>query len=277
MFLLVERGPGPEQGMPPVQSQRKASTEIDRRRKANVVRFIEPPAAVQTQARTGVCAPAGARPARAERGSAGSRAGRQAGHLLSSGSEQRARRAGHGPQRGSRAGRASRGRAGRTALRAGQPGRTRGSAAGGGGGGGRPAVKLSVSKIQTQRHQIRLNPSPNESKSRTRSAVGRFKPQFELPNGFQMGRAYSRIERLDETNPSSPRSLNSDIIKTSKCPLNGGPREEEEEKRRRKGGKKLLLDHRLASKQGQSSPRPPSNAGSPPGLQVTPDFRPAYK
>ncbi|KAL0925713.1 hypothetical protein M5K25_004080 [Dendrobium thyrsiflorum] len=64
-------------------------------------------------------------------------------------------------------------------------------------------VKLSVSKIQTQRHQIRLNPSPNESKSRTRSAVGRFKPQFELPNGFQMGRAYSRIERLDKTNPTS--------------------------------------------------------------------------
>ncbi|KAL0915473.1 hypothetical protein M5K25_015893 [Dendrobium thyrsiflorum] len=35
-----------------------------------------------------------------------------------------------------------------------------------------------------------------------------------------MGRAYSRIERLDETNPTSPRSLNSDIIKTSKCPSN---------------------------------------------------------
>ncbi|KAL0914991.1 hypothetical protein M5K25_015386 [Dendrobium thyrsiflorum] len=103
-------------------------------------------------------------------------------------------------------------------------------------------IKLSVSKIQTQRHQIRLNPSPNESKSRTRSAIGRFKPQFELPNGFQMGRAYSRIERLDETNPSSPRSLNSDIIKTSKWGLRG--EEEGEGKRRRKGGKKLLLDHR---------------------------------
>ncbi|KAL0916758.1 hypothetical protein M5K25_014294 [Dendrobium thyrsiflorum] len=126
-------------------------------------------------------------------------------------------------------------------------------------------VKLSVSKIQTQRHQIRLNPSPNESKSRTRSAVGRFKPQFELPNGFQMGRAYSRIERLDETNPTSPRSLNSDIIKTSKCPSNepsflqeGGPKtrgEEEEEKRRRKGGKKLLLGHRRIFKVKPSTPR----------------------
>ncbi|KAL0923702.1 hypothetical protein M5K25_007769 [Dendrobium thyrsiflorum] len=49
-------------------------------------------------------------------------------------------------------------------------------------------IKLSVSKIQTQQHQIRLNPSPNESKSRTRSAVGRFKPQFELPNGTQVRR-----------------------------------------------------------------------------------------
>ncbi|KAL0904593.1 hypothetical protein M5K25_026721 [Dendrobium thyrsiflorum] len=34
MFLLVERGPGSEQGMPPVQSQGKASTEIKGRRKA---------------------------------------------------------------------------------------------------------------------------------------------------------------------------------------------------------------------------------------------------
>ncbi|KAL0927305.1 hypothetical protein M5K25_001467 [Dendrobium thyrsiflorum] len=55
---------------------------------------------------------------------------------------------------------------------------------------------------------------------RKANAVGRFNPQFELPNGFQVGRAYSRIERLDETNPTSPRSLNSDIIKTSKCPSN---------------------------------------------------------
>ncbi|KAL0917380.1 hypothetical protein M5K25_012434 [Dendrobium thyrsiflorum] len=82
-------------------------------------------------------------------------------------------------------------------------------------------IESSGLPIRTQRHQIGLNPSPGEPKSKTRSAIGRFEPQFELPNGFQMKRAYSRIERLDETNPTSPRSLNSDIIKTSKYPLNG--------------------------------------------------------
>ncbi|KAL0927120.1 hypothetical protein M5K25_001279 [Dendrobium thyrsiflorum] len=40
MFLLVERGPGSEQGMPPVQSQGKASTEIKGRIKAKVVDLI---------------------------------------------------------------------------------------------------------------------------------------------------------------------------------------------------------------------------------------------
>ncbi|KAL0919513.1 hypothetical protein M5K25_011611 [Dendrobium thyrsiflorum] len=74
-------------------------------------------------------------------------------------------------------------------------------------------VKLSVSKIQTQRHQIRLNPSPNESKSRTRSAVGRFKPQFELPNGFQMGpkargeEEEEKKEMREETTPRPPPDL----------------------------------------------------------------------
>ncbi|KAL0916925.1 hypothetical protein M5K25_014479 [Dendrobium thyrsiflorum] len=60
--------------------------------------------------------------------------------------------------------------------------------------------------------------------------------------------------------------------------LKGGPskkkekgREEEEEKRTRKGGKKLLLDHR------RTFPWPPSKAGFPPGLQVTPDFPMASK
>ncbi|KAL0917636.1 hypothetical protein M5K25_012712 [Dendrobium thyrsiflorum] len=57
-------------------------------------------------------------------------------------------------------------------------------------------VKLSGSELRTQRHQNRLNPSPNESRSRTRSTVGRFKTQF------------GRIERLDETSPTSPRSQN---------------------------------------------------------------------
>ncbi|PKU86126.1 hypothetical protein MA16_Dca001957 [Dendrobium catenatum] len=35
------------------------------------------------------------------------------------------------------------------------------------------------------------------------------------------GPSYTQIERLDETNPTSPRSLNSVITKTFKCPSNG--------------------------------------------------------
>ncbi|KAL0912831.1 hypothetical protein M5K25_016240 [Dendrobium thyrsiflorum] len=169
----------------------------------------------------------------------------------------------------------------------------RGSSAGGSGGGGRPAVKLSVSKIQTQRHQIRLNPSPNESKSRTRSAISRFKPQFELPNGFQMGRAYNRIERLDETNPTSPRSLNSDIIKTSKYPSN------EKKNKRREEGKEgrnsssttagfssdagILSEFQITpefcptSKRGQNSARLLSDSRILSNSQVTPEFSPTPK
>ncbi|KAL0904803.1 hypothetical protein M5K25_026956 [Dendrobium thyrsiflorum] len=127
-------------------------------------------------------------------------------------------------------------------------------------------VELNVSERQTQRHQIRLNPSPNESKSRTRSAVGRFKPQFELPNGFQTEHAYRRIERLDETNPTSPRSLNSDIIKTSKCPSNGAQAREGGEEEEKKRWKRHLLDHRR-SFVGPSPGPPPLAAGLPPGLQ----------
>ncbi|KAL0910018.1 hypothetical protein M5K25_020941 [Dendrobium thyrsiflorum] len=176
IFLLIERGTGPEQGMLPVQSQRKASTEIKGRRKAKVVKLT---------------------------------------------------------------------------------------------------VKLSVSKIQTQRHQIRLNPSPNESKSRIRSAVGRFKPQFELPNGFQMGHAYSQIERLDETNPTCPRSLNSDIIKISKCPSNEGTqvrRRKREEKKKKK---------REEGKEGRNSSSTTvgfrSDAGILSKFQITPEFCPTSK
>ncbi|KAL0921526.1 hypothetical protein M5K25_008606 [Dendrobium thyrsiflorum] len=149
-------------------------------------------------------------------------------------------------------------------------------------------AELNVSERRTQRHKIRLNPSPNKSKSRTRSAVGRFKPQFELPNGFQTGRAYSRIERLNETNPTSLRSLKSDIIKTSKCPSNGtGARREEGNKRGREErnpssttaevppGLQVTPDFPPASKSRRISTRPPSDAGLPPGLQVTPDLPPA--
>ncbi|KAL0923481.1 hypothetical protein M5K25_007540 [Dendrobium thyrsiflorum] len=56
-------------------------------------------------------------------------------------------------------------------------------------------VKLSGSELRTQRHQNRLNPSPNESMSRIRSA-------------------------LDETNPTSPRTQNSDISKSENYPSN---------------------------------------------------------
>ncbi|KAL0909355.1 hypothetical protein M5K25_020214 [Dendrobium thyrsiflorum] len=152
-------------------------------------------------------------------------------------------------------------------------------------------VKLNVSERRTQRHQIQLNPSPNESKSRTRSAVGRFKPQFELPNGFQTGRSYNRIERLDEKNPTSPRSLNYDISKSKNYPSNGGPgaRREEGNKRGREGrdsssttarvppGLQVTPDFPPASKRRRSFPWPPSDAGLPPGLQATPEFRPASK
>ncbi|KAL0923775.1 hypothetical protein M5K25_007848 [Dendrobium thyrsiflorum] len=79
-------------------------------------------------------------------------------------------------------------------------------------------LELNVSEIQTQRHQIQLNPSPNESKSRTRSTGRTFKPQFGLPNGLQTGQSYSLIERLDETNPTSPRTQNSDTSKSENYP-----------------------------------------------------------
>ncbi|KAL0908231.1 hypothetical protein M5K25_022713 [Dendrobium thyrsiflorum] len=157
-------------------------------------------------------------------------------------------------------------------------------------------VKLNVSKIQTQRHQIRLNPSPNESKSRTQSTVGRFKPQFELQNGFQMGRAYSRIERLDETNPTSPRSLIYDIIKTSKYPSNepsfslkGDPREERRRRREEKKERREETPPRpppdfqvtqelcLNSKRGQNSARLPNDARILSNSEVTPEFNPTPK
>ncbi|PKU67773.1 hypothetical protein MA16_Dca016942 [Dendrobium catenatum] len=35
------------------------------------------------------------------------------------------------------------------------------------------------------------------------------------------GTCFSQNLRLDETNPTSPRSLNSDITKSFKCPSNG--------------------------------------------------------
>ncbi|KAL0914923.1 hypothetical protein M5K25_015313 [Dendrobium thyrsiflorum] len=57
-------------------------------------------------------------------------------------------------------------------------------------------VELNVSEIRIQQNQNRLNLSPNESKSRTRSV------------------------RLDETNPTSIRTLNSDITKSVKCLIN---------------------------------------------------------
>ncbi|KAL0903611.1 hypothetical protein M5K25_028002 [Dendrobium thyrsiflorum] len=81
-------------------------------------------------------------------------------------------------------------------------------------------VKLSGSELRTQRHQNRLNPSPNESRSRPRSAVRMFKTQFGLPNGLQILQSYSRIERLDETNPTSPRSQKSDICRSRNCSSN---------------------------------------------------------
>ncbi|KAL0908285.1 hypothetical protein M5K25_022773 [Dendrobium thyrsiflorum] len=55
-------------------------------------------------------------------------------------------------------------------------------------------------------------------KSRTRSTGRTFKPQFGLPNGLQTGQSYSRIERLDETNPTSPRTQNSDTSKSENYP-----------------------------------------------------------
>ncbi|KAL0911533.1 hypothetical protein M5K25_019681 [Dendrobium thyrsiflorum] len=70
------------------------------------------------------------------------------------------------------------------------------------------SANLYGSELQTQRYQDQLNPSPNESKSRTRSAVVRFKMQF------------GRIERLDETSPTSPRSQKSDISKSENRPSN---------------------------------------------------------
>ncbi|KAL0905395.1 hypothetical protein M5K25_023812 [Dendrobium thyrsiflorum] len=75
-------------------------------------------------------------------------------------------------------------------------------------------VKLSGSELRTQRRQNRPNPSPNESRSSPRSADRRFKTQFGLPNGLQIIQSYSRIERLDETNPTSLRSRKSDICRS---------------------------------------------------------------
>ncbi|KAL0921974.1 hypothetical protein M5K25_005930 [Dendrobium thyrsiflorum] len=156
-------------------------------------------------------------------------------------------------------------------------------------------VKLSISKIQNQRHQIRLNPSPNESKSRTRSAVGRFKPQFELPNGFQMGRAYSRIERdlisavhsnHSEITPDlsliyeschSQKSINRALISPREGPKGRRRRREEKKERREETPPRPPPDLCPASKRRRSSARPPSDAGLPHGLQVRPDLCSASK
>ncbi|KAL0921134.1 hypothetical protein M5K25_008176 [Dendrobium thyrsiflorum] len=114
-----------------------------------------------------------------------------------------------------------------------------------------------------------------------------------------MGGAYSRIERLDETNPTSPRSLNSDIIKTSKCPSNNlisavhsnhseitpdlsliyepchsqksinkaliSPRRGTQDKRRRRRREEKK------ERREETPPRPP------PDFQVTPEFCPTAK
>ncbi|KAL0902880.1 hypothetical protein M5K25_028442 [Dendrobium thyrsiflorum] len=100
-------------------------------------------------------------------------------------------------------------------------------------------VKLSVSELRTQRHQNRLNPSPDESKSMTRSAVG------------------SRIERLDETNPTSPRTQKSDISKSENRPSNRPQSrdsisttqslKESRERSKTTLAPLLLLDHRWSS------------------------------
>ncbi|KAL0906510.1 hypothetical protein M5K25_025008 [Dendrobium thyrsiflorum] len=204
---LYSRGPGPEQGMPPVQGQGKASTEIEGGRKANKL-----------------------------------------------------------------------------------------------------AVKLSVSKIQTQRHQIRLNPSPNESKSRTQSAVGRDLISAVHSNHSKITHDLSFIYELCHSQKSINRALIS---------LKRGGRARKKKKRREEGkegrntsstsarppsnagsppglqvtpdfppasndaglppGLQVTPEFRPASKRGQSSPRPPSNAGSPPGLQAKPEFPPASK
>ncbi|KAL0911459.1 hypothetical protein M5K25_019602 [Dendrobium thyrsiflorum] len=83
-----------------------------------------------------------------------------------------------------------------------------------------------------------------------------------------------RIERLDETNPTSLRTQNSDISKSENYPSNEpsfflkrDPRQEEkkrreEEKRRRR----LLHDHR------RSSAGPPPDVGVLPDCHQTPEF-----
>ncbi|KAL0925918.1 hypothetical protein M5K25_004294 [Dendrobium thyrsiflorum] len=94
------------------------------------------------------------------------------------------------------------------------------------------------------------------------------------PSSRNLTTVNSRIERLDETNPTSLRTQNSDISKSENYPSNEpsfflkrDPRQEEkkrreEEKRRRR----LLHDHR------RSSAGPPPDVGVPPDRHLTSEF-----
>ncbi|KAL0916233.1 hypothetical protein M5K25_013726 [Dendrobium thyrsiflorum] len=121
-------------------------------------------------------------------------------------------------------------------------------------------------ELRTQRSQNRLNPSPNESKSRTRSAVGKFEPQFGLPNGLQI-----RIERLDETNPTSPRTHTSDISKLENYPSNA------QGTKRKIGDRSCLLapprpDAGVLPNHRRTTTRCRSSAEPPPDHHPTPKF-----
>ncbi|KAL0911387.1 hypothetical protein M5K25_019524 [Dendrobium thyrsiflorum] len=157
-------------------------------------------------------------------------------------------------------------------------------------------VELNVSERRTQRHQIRLNLSPNEPKSKTRSTFGRFKPQFGLPNSFQTGRAYSRIERLDEKNPTIPRSLESDILMIIKCLINPVHSNHSTNTpnlsliywlcHSQKTINRPLISHkrgprskkrRREEKNEETPPPPPESAGPPPDAVILPDHHPTLE
>ncbi|KAL0919723.1 hypothetical protein M5K25_011838 [Dendrobium thyrsiflorum] len=88
---------------------------------------------------------------------------------------------------------------------------------------------------------LQVNPSPNESKSRTRSTVGRFKPQFELPNGTgSISTVHSNHSEntldlfLIYESCHSQKSINRAIILLEKGPKARG--EVKKKKRRREEG-----------------------------------------
>ncbi|KAL0915266.1 hypothetical protein M5K25_015669 [Dendrobium thyrsiflorum] len=162
-------------------------------------------------------------------------------------------------------------------------------------------IKLNILEIQTQRHQIRLNPSPNRRPEahlecsnhnleyqtvskydvliscHSQKIINR-SPHFSREGGGAKKREKEEPKQRREIRVLLPLSSSSTTARTSPEPpaiigfLPGCLKHWRKETRKRKKSSlatRLLLDH------CRTSTRPPTSVGLPPRLQATPDFRPA--